>query len=111
MEVYQTILNNGDLFVELCKSHSVKDLYAFGSATSRRFDPHKSDIDLLVEIAEPDPLERGEKLLGFWNAPENFFGRKVDLLTESSLKNPYLRKSVEATKVLIHDGEGIKVSV
>ncbi len=111
MEVYQTILDRDDLFAELCKSHGVKSLYLFGSATDHRFNPDKSDIDLLVEINEPDPLERGEKLLSFWTGLENFFGRKVDLLTPSSLKNPYLRKSVEATKVLIYDGEGLKIYI
>jgi predicted nucleotidyltransferase len=37
-------------FILLCKSHNVKYLYAFGSATDDRFDPERSDIDLLVEI-------------------------------------------------------------
>lgn len=111
MEVYQAILKKGDFLVDICKSHSVKYLYAFGSATNPNFDPNNSDIDLLVDIDEPDPLTRGEKLLSLWNALEDFFGRRVDLLTESALKNPYLRKSIRATQVLIYDGERIKVSV
>ncbi len=93
-------------FILLCKSHSVKYLYAFGSSTDDRFDPKRSDIDLLVEIDSSDPLDRGEKLLSLWDLFENFFNRKVDLLTESSIHNPYLRKSIESTKVLIYDGSG-----
>ncbi len=93
-------------FIFLCKSHRVKYLYAFGSSTDDRFDPKTSDIDLLVEIDSPDPIDRGEKLLSIWDLFENFFNRKVDLLTESSIRNPYLRKSIESTKVLIYDGSG-----
>jgi predicted nucleotidyltransferase len=84
----------------------VKYLYAFGSSTNERFDPKSSDIDLLVEIDSSDPLDRGEKLLSLWDLFENFFNRKVDLLTESSIRNPYLKKSIESTKILIYDGSG-----
>jgi predicted nucleotidyltransferase len=91
-------------FILLCKSHNVKYLYAFGSSTNERFDPMSSDIDLLVEIDSPDPIDRGEKLLSLWDMFENFFNRKVDLLTESSIRNPYLKKNIDSTKVLIYDG-------
>jgi len=93
-------------FILLCKSHNVKYLYAFGSSTNERFDIKSSDIDLLVEIDSSDPLDRGEKLISLWDLFENFFNRKVDLLTESSIRNPYLKKSIESTKVLIYDGSG-----
>lgn len=93
----------------LCRNHKVKYLYAFGSATNAKFDSEKSDIDLLVEIDDPDPIERGEKLLSLWETFEDLFHRRVDLLTESSIKNPYLRKSIDTTKVLIYDGERIKI--
>jgi uncharacterized protein len=91
-------------FILLCKSHNVKYLYAFGSSTNEKFDPMSSDIDLLVEIDSPDPIDRGEKLLSLWDMFENFFNRKVDLMTESSIRNPYLKKSIDSTKVLIYDG-------
>jgi predicted nucleotidyltransferase len=93
----------------LCKSHNVKYLYAFGSSVTGKFNPLKSDIDLLVEIDSADPLDRGEKLLSLWDLFEDFFNRKVDLLTESSIRNPFLRKSIDSTKVLIYDGSGQKV--
>jgi uncharacterized protein len=93
-------------FTILCKSHKVKYLYAFGSSTTDKFDPKSSDIDLLVEIDSKDPVDRGEKLLSLWDLFENFFNRKVDLLTESSLRNPFLKKSIDSTKVLIYDGSG-----
>jgi|ERR1035437_687996 predicted nucleotidyltransferase len=98
-------------FKTLCKNHKVKYLYAFGSSVTNKFDFEKSDIDLLVEIDEPDPLERGEKLISLWDTFEAFFHRKVDLLTESSLRNPYLRHSIDSNKILIYDGRGQQVFV
>jgi uncharacterized protein len=95
----------------LCQNHKVKYLYAFGSSVSDRFDDTKSDIDLLVEIEDADPIERGEKLISLWDTFEGFFNRKVDLLTNSSISNPYLRKSIDDTKILIYDGSRQKVFV
>lgn len=97
-------------FMNVCKNHNVKYLYAFGSSTTDQFDFKKSDIDLLVEIDSSDPLDRGEKLISLWDKFEDLFHRKVDLLTESSIKNPYLRKSIDSTKILIYDREGAKKS-
>ena len=98
-------------FKDLCVNHQVKSLYVFGSSITEKFDPIKSDIDLLVEIENPDPLERGEKLLDLWDKFESFFNRKIDLLTESSIRNPILKRNIDQTKVLIYDGAGQKVLV
>ena len=98
-------------FKILCENHKIKYLYAFGSSVSGKFDPEKSDIDLLVEIDSPDPIDRGEMLISLWDKFEGFFNRKVDLLTDSSIRNPYLRKSIDSTKVLIYDGKGKKVLI
>lgn len=98
-------------FLELCQKHSVNMLYAFGSSITDHFNEETSDIDLLVEIDESDPIERGEKLMSLWDNLENFFDRKVDLLTNASLKNPVLKKNIERTKVLLYDGRGKKVPV
>jgi uncharacterized protein len=70
MVVKNEILKHLTDFKTLCQSHNVKYLYAFGSSTTDRFDSEKSDIDLLVEIDSPDPLERGEKLISLWDTFE-----------------------------------------
>lgn len=90
-------------FIALCKTHKVKELYAFGSVINGNFNEH-SDIDILADIDETDPLNSGELLLSLWNALEHFSQRKVDLLTPNSLKNPYLIESVNNTKKLLYDG-------
>jgi len=106
MIIHDEILKYQNDFMNVCKNHKVKYLYAFGSTTTDKFDFMKSDIDFLVEIDSSDPLDRGEKLISLWDKFEDIFHRKVDLLTESSIKNPYLRKSIDSTKILIYDREG-----
>ena len=98
-------------FIFLCKNHKVKYLYAFGSSVSEKFDTKRSDIDLLIEIDSKDPIDRGEMLLSIWDLFEDFFNRKVDLLTDSSIRNPFLRKNIDSTKVLIYDGSGQKILI
>jgi uncharacterized protein len=111
MVVKEEILKRANDFNSLCQSYKVKSLYAFGSSTNDSFNSESSDIDLLVEIEYLDPIERGEKLMSFWDQLEGFFNRKVDLLTESSLRNPFLKKSIDSTKVLIYDGSRQKILI
>jgi predicted nucleotidyltransferase len=111
MVLKDEILKKANDFNSLCHSHKVKSLYAFGSSTNNSFNSENSDIDLLVEIEDLDPIERGEKLMSFWDLLERFFNRKVDLLTESSLRNPFLKKSIDSTKILIYDGSRQKILI
>ena len=88
---------------EICKSFDVKRLYVFGSLCTDKFDENKSDIDLIVELDEKDPIEKGEKLIILWDKFEELFGRKVDLLSRTQVRNPYLQKGIDATKQLIYE--------
>ncbi len=92
-------------FLALCKAHNVENLYAFGSSITEQFREDSSDIDLLIELQNQDPIERGENLMSIWDKFEYFFQRKVDLLTNSSIKNPILKQNIDSTKVLIYDGQ------
>lgn len=111
MVIKNQISQNIHGFQKLCQSHHVKYLYAFGSSTTDRFNAAISDIDLLVEVEDADPILRGENLIALWDDFEVFFNRKVDLLTDSSISNPFLRQNIDATKVILYDGSGSKVFV
>jgi predicted nucleotidyltransferase len=103
MIIEELINKDKNTFYKLCKDHNVKSLFAFGSSVTDKFDPEKSDIDLMVEIEELDPIEKGEKIMSFWDKMEEFFKRKVDLLTNLSIRNRILRENIEATKILIYE--------
>ena len=98
-------------FLSLCKTHNVRNLYAFGSSITDDFNEESSDIDLLIEIDNDDPIERGENLMNVWDKFEQFFQRKVDLLTSTSIKNPILKQSIDSTKILIYDGQKQEISI
>lgn len=92
--------------------YRVKRLYAFGSIVTDQFDERESDIDLQVELFPiEDPIEKGLTLLEFWNALELLFGRKVDLLTEQPIHNPYFKKALEKSKILVYDRSSQEVPV
>lgn len=110
MNLKESIQHNPEEFIGICKSFDIKSLYAFGSSLRDDFDEETSDVELLIEISAEDPISRGEQIMELWDRFEAFFKRKVDLLTSASLKNPFLRKSIEASKVLIYDGKELKIS-
>jgi hypothetical protein len=111
MNLKESIKYKMSEFLTICKTHNVKNLYAFGSSITDQFDENTSDIDFLIEIDNDDPIERGENLINIWDKFEYFFQRKVDLLTNTSIKNPILKKNIESTKILIYDGKEQKISI
>jgi predicted nucleotidyltransferase len=111
MLLFKYIKENRDEFENICQQHGVQKLYVFGSGLEERFDPMHSDFDFLVEMIPDEPMKRGELLLSLWEKLESFFERKVDLLTNESLKNPYLIESILKTKVVVYDGEVQKAIV
>ena len=110
MNLKESIKRRPQEFLRLCKSYEVKSLYAFGSSINDSFKEETSDIDLLIELSTEDPAQRGENLMNLWDQLELFFQRKVDLLSAAAIRNPILKKSIDASKILIYDGTELKVS-
>ena len=57
---------------------------------------------LRVDFNKAEVSDYFDNFFDFKYALENLFGRKVDLLEEQTIKNPYLKKNVDATKTLIY---------
>ena len=77
-------------------------MYVFGSILTARFND-KSDVDLLVNFnKDVDYLSYADNILDFYADLKALFGRNVDLVDESSIKNPYFKKEIERTKQLIY---------
>ena len=88
---------------ELCKKHQVSKLFFFGSVSKGTFNPKTSDLDLIVELNNLPPVEKGETLIRLWSELEQLFKLKVDLLTDKKLSNPYLINEIENSKILLYD--------
>lgn len=86
----------------LCQRYPVRRLDLFGSAVRGRFDPARSDLDFLADF-EPSALRKHPSArFDLQRDLEVLFDRKVDLLTEEGLVNPYLRRQIEFEKHAIY---------
>ena len=90
----------------LCVKYKVKKLFVFGSIVKGNFNTETSDIDLIVEVENLPPEQKGEIIMKLWTELELLFSRKVDLITNMNLKNPYLKKDIENSKILLYDRAG-----
>ena len=87
----------------IAKRRSVRRLAVFGSALTEEFDSTRSDIDLLVEFDPLSPVERADAYFGLLADLEALFGRPLDLVERSALRNPIVRETVEASQVIVYD--------
>jgi predicted nucleotidyltransferase len=87
----------------LCRAHQVKSLFAFGSVVSDKLKVG-SDIDLIVDINGDDPIDYSDNYFALKFQLEDILKRQVDLLEAKALKNPFLKKQIDNTKVLIYGG-------
>ena len=85
----------------LCQKHKVKSLYAFGSILTEKFHD-ESDVDFLVEFLQLEVLEYGDNYFDLKFSLEEILKRKIDLLEEKALKNPYFIKSISQHKKKIY---------
>jgi hypothetical protein len=88
----------------LCRRHQVRRLALFGSAATDTFDPGASDIDLVVEFEAVDLREYAGNYFALQEELETLFGSSVDLVEAAAIRNPYFRRSVEDSQVVVYDG-------
>lgn len=85
----------------LCKTHKVKSLYAFGSILTETFRD-ESDVDLIVSFSNIPVEDYADNYFEFKFALQSLLNRKVDLLEEKALKNPYVKDLVDEKKQLVY---------
>ncbi len=76
-------------------------MYAFGSVCTDKFND-SSDIDLLISFDNLSIEQYTENYFDLHYKLQDLFKRRIDLLTENSLSNPYFIKGIEQTKQLIY---------
>ena len=92
-----------DAIRALCQQYGVRRLDLFGSAATGAFDPVTSDLDFVATFADTRSPGYADRYLGFAEALQALFGRSVDIITERSIRNPYFRQAVEASRQPIYD--------
>ncbi len=93
------IVFNKKRLTSICQQARIKRLYAVGSSVR---DDHNenSDIDLMVVFQSTEGLDQ------YFNAKKSFekeFGKKVDLIEESAVKNSIITKTFNTDKMLLYE--------
>ena len=86
---------------QLCSIHKVKQLFAFGSVLTDKFN-NNSDIDLIVDFEQVDLAQYADNYYDFKFSLEDVLQKPVDLLEEQAIKNPYFRQIVNKQRKLIY---------
>ncbi|WP_131746640.1 nucleotidyltransferase domain-containing protein [Frankia sp. Cppng1_Ct_nod] len=87
----------------LCRRLGIRRLDLFGSATSEAFDPDSSDVDVLVEFdTDRAGFDYYGSYFGLKEELERLLGRAVDVVSITSIRNPYFRDQVMRTRQLLY---------
>lgn len=96
--MHPLITSNLSALKTILKSHKVTKAYVFGSIAKGNVT-NESDVDILVNFEENiDPIAYSDNYFDLLFALQSLFKRNVDLVNESSLRNPYLIRSIEDSR-------------
>lgn len=84
----------------LCRRLGIRRLEIFGSAVTNDFTL-ASDIDCLIEFEEKGG-SYFQRYFDLKYGSEKLFGRKVDVVVDSAIRNPYFREAVNHSRQLIY---------
>ncbi len=95
------LIQHIDQIKKPCELNKVISLFAFGSVTTDKFSPD-SDIDLVVEIDDNDPVSYTDKYFNIKFQLEEILKRQIDLLEQKAIRNRFLKSEIDRTKVQIY---------
>ncbi len=84
---------------KLLLAYGVEHAYLFGSA-ARGVMNDKSDVDFIIKFPDDmDYVTYSDNYFALADALEALLGKNVDLVTEKTLKNPYLLQNINRHKL------------
>lgn len=86
----------------LCRRLGVRRLSLFGSATGECFNEATSDLDFVVEFNNGPGFDYFDAYFSLKEGLEALFDRPVDLVTQSSIKNPYFAACLAETQEFVY---------
>lgn len=87
---------------ELCRALSIRRLDLFGSAVGESFDVGSSDVDVLVEFDTAPGFDYFSTYFELKEGLEHIVGRPVDVVSATSIRNPYFKRQVLDTRELLY---------
>jgi len=86
----------------ICREHHIRRLDVFGSAARAvDFEVAHSDVDFLLEF-EPGSRPDLDTYFSVKAALERLLGREVDLIETGALRNPFLKREIEAQRESVY---------
>jgi uncharacterized protein len=92
---------NIELIQQLCREYKVKSFSVFGSVLTDNFSSD-SDIDFVVDFDENDPIKYTDLYFQLKDKLEQILKRQIDLVEQRGIKNSFLRKEIDESKVVIY---------
>jgi predicted nucleotidyltransferase len=89
-----------DKLAELARKWRVEELSLFGSVVNGDFR-EDSDVDVLVAFEKDAPWSAWD-LIHMMDELAELFGRPVDLVERDAVENPFLRRSIFATRRVVY---------
>ena len=96
------VAERSDELKPICLRYNVRRLDLFGSAATGAYHPEESDLDFVVEFQPTAFGSYADAYFGLLESLEQLFGKPVDLVVGSAIRNPFFLKSVENTRVPIY---------
>ena len=99
------IENNIAAIRDVCKKHHVKSLYLIGSATNETRFGDNSDIDFLYRFNKEqiDEMDYADNYFDLLFKLQEIFKRKIDLVAEEKIWNPFFMASINREKQVIYE--------
>jgi len=95
----ELIQNHQEQIASVCRRLDIHRLDVFGSAATGQFDAQTSDVDFIAEFDDASPsgglLDRYLELAAQLEA---LLGTAVDIITPRSIRNPYFKESIDASR-------------
>lgn len=86
----------------LCRALGLRRLDLFGSAAQGTFDVASSDVDVLAEFAGGADFDYLGTYFALKEGLEQILGRPVDVVSATSIRNPYFREQIMRTRELLY---------
>lgn len=96
----QTLEINQERIKEFCQRWKIAEFSLFGSVLREDFSP-ESDVDVLISF-EPDIPWSLFDWMDMIEELKSIFGREVDLVEKSGLRNPFRRHEILTHRQVIY---------
>ncbi len=100
------IKDNMNEIHDVCKKHHVKSFYLIGSAAREEKDfRQESDVDFLYRFNYNDieGMDYADNYFSLLFTLQDLLKRKVDLVAEERIRNPYFLESINKYKRLVYE--------